>query len=98
MAVDGNWNLVVRSPIGDRKSTLRLTSAGGRLTGTQGDDSNSAEIFDGTVSGNDVAWKLTVTTPMSLTLKFTGEVAGDAISGVMSVGLMGNYPFTGKRA
>jgi hypothetical protein len=68
------------------------------LTGTQGDDSNSAEIFDGTVSGDDVAWKLTITTPLKYTLEFKGSVAGDAMMGEMGVGLMGNYPFTGKRA
>jgi hypothetical protein len=45
-----------------------------------------------------VAWKLTITTPLTLTLEFKGTVAGDAITGEMDVGPMGNYPFTGKRA
>ena len=56
--------------MGDRNSFLSLKSAGGTLTGTQGDDSNSGEIFDGTVSGNDIAWKVTVTDPIPLTLHF----------------------------
>jgi hypothetical protein len=98
MAVDGNWNLVLATPPGDRNATLSLKSSAGTLTGTQGDVSNSAEIFDGTVSGNDVAWKLTITAPLTLTLEFKGTVAGDAITGEMDVGPMGNYPFTGKRA
>ncbi len=88
MAVDGNWNLVLSTPMGDRNSVLSVTSAGGALTGTLADDKNSGEIFDGTVSGNDVAWKLTVTEPIQFTLKFKGTVAG----------AMGHYPFTGKRA
>ena len=98
MAVDGNWNLVLTTPMGDRNSFVNLKSAGGALTGTQGDDSNSGEIFDGTVSGNDVAWKITVTDPITLTLEFRGTVADDAITGLLGLGPLGNFPFTGKWA
>ena len=98
MAVDGNWNLTMTTPMGDRNATLSLKSAGGTLTGTQGADGHSTEIFDGSVSGNDVAWKVSITNPMPLTLEFKGTVAGDAISGEMGIGFMGNFPFTGTRA
>jgi len=97
MAVDGNWNLTMQTPMGERNATISLKSAGGTLTGTQGADGNSTEIFDGTVSGNDVAWKVSITNPMPLTLEFKGAVAGDDISGEMGIGFMGNFPFTGKR-
>jgi hypothetical protein len=96
--VDGNWNLVLTTPMGKRNATLSLKAAGGRLTGRQGADGNSAKIFDGTVNGNDVAWKVTINSPMLLTLEFTGTVAGDAISGEMGLGGMGDFPFRGKRA
>jgi hypothetical protein len=98
MAVDGNWNLTMQTPMGERNATLSLKSAGGTLTGTQGADGNSTEIFDGTVSGSDVAWKVSITNPMPLTLEFKGAVAGDDISGEMGIGFMGNFPFAGKRA
>ena len=97
MAIDGNWNLVMTTPIGDRTATLSLKSSGSTLTGMQGTDGNSAEIFDGTVNSGDVAWKVSITDPMPLTLEFTGKIAGDAISGEMGVGFMGNFPFTGTR-
>jgi hypothetical protein len=98
MAVDGNWNLVMSTPMGERNATLNLKSSGGTLTGVQGAEGNSTEIFDGTVSGDDVAWKVSITNPMPLTLAFTGTVAGDSISGEMGIGPMGSFPFTGKRA
>ena len=98
MAVDGDWNLTMTTPMGDRNATLSLTSSGGTLTGTQAADGNSTEIFDGTVNGNDLTWKVSITNPMPLTLEFKGTVAGDAISGEMGVGFMGSFPFTGKRA
>lgn len=98
MSVDGNWNITMSTPMGDRDATLTLTSAGGTLTGSQSAEGNSAEIFDGTVNGNDVAWKVDITSPMPLTLAFTGTVDGDAISGDMGVGFMGSFPFKGTRA
>ena len=98
MAVDGNWNITMSTPMGDRNASLNLKSAGGVLTGTQGADGNSTEVFDGTANGDDVAWKVSITNPMPLTLAFTGKVAGDSISGEMGIGPMGSFPFTGTGA
>ena len=98
MSVDGNWKITMSTPMGERKATLTLKAAGGTLTGTQGADGNSGEIFDGTVSGDDVAWKVSITNPMPLTLAFTGKVTGDTIGGEMGIGPMGSFPFKGVRA
>jgi hypothetical protein len=86
------------TPMGDRQTTLSLKSAGGALTGTQTAEGNSAEIFDGTANGDDLFWKVSITSPMPLTLEFTGKVSGDSISGEMGIGPMGSFPFTGSRA
>jgi hypothetical protein len=98
MAVDGNWNLTMSTPMGERKASLSIKASGGALTGTQGADGNSTEIFEGTVSGDNVAWKVSITNPMPLTLSFTGAVSGDNMTGEMGIGPMGSFPFTGTRA
>ena len=98
MAVDGNWNITLSTPLGDREATLTLATNGGALTGKQAADGNEADIVDGTVNGNDVAWKASITNPMPLTLAFSGKVDGDSISGDVSIGPMGSFPFKGKRA
>jgi hypothetical protein len=98
MAVDGNWNITMSTPMGDRDATLSLKSAGATLTGTQAAEGNSVEIFDGKVEGDDVSWKVSITNPMPLTLEFTGKVSGDSMSGEMGIGPMGSFPFTAKRA
>jgi hypothetical protein len=98
MAVDGNWNLTMSTPMGERNATLSVKSSGGALTGTQSAEGNTGEIFDGTVNGDDIAWKIAITNPMPLTLEFTGTVEGDSLSGQMGIGMMGSFPFTGKRA
>jgi hypothetical protein len=98
MSVDGNWNIIMSTPMGDRDATLAFTSSGGRLTGKQAAEGNETDIFDGTVSGDSVAWKVSITNPMPLTLDFTGKVTGDTIEGEMGVGPMGSFPFKGTRA
>ncbi|MEW6639685.1 MAG: hypothetical protein AB1586_04200 [Pseudomonadota bacterium] len=98
MSVDGNWNITMSTPMGERQATLSLKSAGSALTGTQSAEGNNAEIFDGAVNGSDVSWKIDITNPMPLTLAFSGKVDGDSISGEMGIGPMGSFPFKGVRA
>jgi len=97
MAVDGNWKITMSTPMGERQADLTLTASGGTLTGTQSADGDAGEIFEGTVSGDDVAWKLSIVNPMPLTLSYTGKVDGDMMTGEMGIGPMGSFPFTGVR-
>ena len=41
MAVDGNWNITMSTPMGERNATLTLKNSGGTLTGSQGADGQS---------------------------------------------------------
>jgi intracellular septation protein len=85
MAADGNWNLTMSTPRGERTSTLTLRSSDGRLTGrTLGADGIVREIFDGSTSGDDVAWKIS-TQPTPLTLEFTGKISGDSMAGQIGI-------------
>jgi hypothetical protein len=98
MAADGTWNLTMQTPMGDRKATLVVTAAGSTLQGTQSAEGNSADIFDGTVNGNAVSWKLKITEPMPMTLEFNGTVESNTMSGNMTAGAFGSWPFAGERA
>ncbi len=98
MAADGKWTITMSTPMGERTADLTLATSGNTLTGTQSADGNSGAIYEGTANGDDVAWKLDITSPMPLTLAYTGKVSGDQMSGEMGIGIMGSYPFTGKRA
>jgi hypothetical protein len=99
MSADGTWKLVMKTPIGERKSTLAMTTTGNALSGKlSNEEGNSTDIFDGKASGNDVSFKAAVKNPMPLTLEFEGTIAGDKISGTVSASGVGNWPFTGTRA
>jgi hypothetical protein len=98
MAVDGIWNLTMETPMGERRSTVTLSTAGGALTGKQEAEGNSTDIFEGSASGDSASWKVSITNPMPLTLTFNGTVSGDAITGTADTGMFGSFPFQGKRA
>ena len=98
MAIDGNWNLKLCTPIGERTATVSLAAEGNKLTGTQAAEGRSGPIAEGTVNGNAVAWKVSITDPMPMTIAFVGSVDGDAMTGRMDTGAFGSFPFTGTRA
>ncbi len=97
MSADGDWNLVVSTPMGDRQATLSVKADGTALKGSQGTDGNSTDIFDGTVDGNQVSWKVSITDPMPMTLAFAGTINGDEISGSVELGAFGSSSFSGTR-
>jgi hypothetical protein len=98
MSADGNWSLVVATPMGERQATLSLKTEGPTLKGNQMADGTSAEIFDGAVSGNDVSWKVSITDPMPMTLEFTGTVNGNELTGSVTLGAFGHSSFSGTRS
>jgi hypothetical protein len=98
MSVDGTWHLTLQTPIGEQKTSVTLSSAGGVLTGRQSQGPASTDIRDGTVNGDTVGWKVSIVDPMPLTLAFSGTVSGDTISGTADVMGLGSWKFTGVRA
>ena len=98
MAADGTWNLTMNTPMGERRSTLTLSTSGGTLTGNQEADGNTTDITEGTVNGNDVSWQVSITNPMPLTLTFNGTVDGNSLNGTADTGMFGSFPFEGTRA
>lgn len=98
MAADGNWNLVIETPMGQRQGTLSVKTEGGQLKGSQSAEGRSIDIFDGAANGNAVSWKVAITDPMDMTLEFSGTVDGDQMSGSVKLGPFGDAPFSGSRA
>jgi hypothetical protein len=97
MTVDGNWNLVVATPLGERHGILSVQTEGTTLKG-QMIDSSTAEIFDGTVNGHEICWKVNITEPMPMTLEFTGTINGDELAGSVILGGFGTSSFSGTRS
>jgi hypothetical protein len=97
MAVDGTWNVAVKTPMGDQDVTLVLQTEGSTLTGTMSNGSGTVPIEDGKVDGNKVSWRARISVPLPLTVTCSGTVEGDAISGTADTSF-GGSPFSGRRA
>jgi hypothetical protein len=98
MAVDGKWEIVINSPLGAQKASLDIATSDGALTGTQTAQQGSGPLENGKVDGNAVSWSAKITSPMPLTLDFSGTVDGDKLSGSVKAGSFGSFPFTGNRS
>ena len=98
MTADGNWDLVVTTPLGERRGLLSLRSDGNALHGSQMADGNSIEIFDGVIDGAALSWKVSITDPMPMTLEFSGAIEGNRLSGTVVLGEFGNSTFSGTRS
>jgi hypothetical protein len=97
MSADGTWQITVNTPMGAQATALTLASDGATLTGEQSADGSSTPIYDGSVDGDAVSWKVDVTKPMALTVSFRGKVEGDKISGKAKAGMFPAMSFEGSR-
>ena len=98
MSVSGTWKLTLDTPMGRQESTLELTEDAGTLTGTASSSGETVEIFDGSVDGDTLTWKVKITKPISVTATLTGTVNGDEMTGHAKAGFFPAAPFTGVRA
>ena len=96
--LDGSWETVTNTPMGQQKATVTLQTDGDSLSGTMSGAQGTVDIKDGTVDGNTGAWKVSITSPMPMTLEFSATAEGDSISGSVKLGAFGSANFTGTRA
>jgi hypothetical protein len=95
--VDGDWDVTVKSPMGDQKSVFTVKTDGASFTGVMAGAMGSMDVKDGAVDGNTLTWKMDMTVPMPMTLEGTATVDGDAISGDVKAGAFGSMALSGSR-
>lgn len=96
--IDGSWNTVTKSPMGDQAATLTIRSSGDSFTGSYASPMGSLDIKDGQVNGDTLNWSLETVVPMPMTLTCTATVDGDTMTGSVTAGGFGSFPMTGTRA
>jgi hypothetical protein len=96
--VDGSWNTVTKTPMGDQQAVLTVASSGGTFTGGFVGAMGSVDVKDGKVDGDTLSWVMDITVPMPLTLTCQATVDGDSITGTVTAGAFGSFPLTGSRA
>ena len=96
--IDGTWETVTNTPMGQQNATVTLQTDADTLSGTMSGAQGTIDIKDGSVDGNTGTWKVSITNPMPMTLEFSATANGDEISGSVKLGAFGSANFTGTRA
>lgn len=95
------WDLVIATPMGDLPMTAELrlpppSETSGPVTGVLVTESERAELADGRLDGDDATWKVKLSTPLPLTLKFALHRDGDTITGTSKAGMFPASTVTGR--
>src|SRR3546814_3404442 len=75
--------------ISDWSSDVCSSDLGTTFTGSNTGSLGSADITDGTVDDNKLAWKMNMTVPMPMTLDCEATIDGDALAGTVGAGAFG---------
>src|SRR5512136_1450556 len=100
MAVDGVYNVTMKTPLGEQQAKWTLKVDGESLSGiAESPAAGRVEFSGGSVDGDDFTFSLTMQNPMmgQVRVDILGTVQGDKISGVATTPL-GQAPFSGSRA
>jgi hypothetical protein len=97
MALDGTYDITVKSIKGSQEGRLVFKTDGGTLTGTSESGGETVELQEGVANGNEFQFKVKQKTPIGrLSITFKGTVEGDRISGKAKTPL-GPALFEGSR-
>ena len=98
MALDGTYNVKMKSPMGEQDGSFTFTTDGEVLLGTASAAGVTTDISEGKVSGDSFECKFSMKTPMGkVKITVKGTVEGDRIRGSFKM-LVGTFLFEGTKA
>jgi hypothetical protein len=101
--VTGDWEMTSETPRGERTQTIHFKQDGEKLTvtmqgGFRGGQEGGEITSEGTIEGNKIEWSFTRNTPRGeFTVKYTGTVDGDSMTGEVDRGPGRTSPWIAKR-
>ncbi|HTH27607.1 MAG TPA: hypothetical protein VL918_03965 [Sphingobium sp.] len=95
--VDGAYDCVTKTPLGDQASVFTIVSNGDSFHGTNANLLGSLDVKDGKVDGNRLTWRMEMTLPMPIQMMCEGIVEGDTLTASIDAGNFGKITMSGKR-
>jgi hypothetical protein len=95
--VDGVYDCVTKTPMGDQASTFTVVSNGTSFHGTNAGVLGSVDISNGKVDGNLITWTMELTLPMKMSLEGEAIIEDDKLTGTITAGAFGAMAITGNR-
>lgn len=98
-AFGGTWTLTTNPPQGAMEGTLTVQQSGPNFSGMMASQMmGSLPVSDGQITGRRVTWSVTATVGgQSFPISYSGEVDGTRITGTVTAGSFGSFPFTGEK-
>lgn len=97
MSVEGAYECVTKSPMGDQKSVLTVNVDGDSWTGQNAGQMGTLDITDGKVDGNTLSWTMDMKVPMPMKLECEAHIDGDTLTGTVNAGAFGKMAMTGTK-
>jgi hypothetical protein len=94
--IDGVWDTVIKTPMGEQTAKMTITSSGDTFSGTSEGSMGNIEVKDGKIDGDTLTWSMDITSPMPMTANGTVTIDGDSLSGEVKAGMFSS-PITGQR-
>jgi hypothetical protein len=95
--LNGEWDVVIKTPIGSLQVLYTFSNESGTLTGSAAGKGETVVLSDITVATQRVTWRQSVTKPMRLNLDFDMVVDGDRLTGHSKAGRLPRSAVTGAR-
>ena len=96
---NGAWDVTLETPRGSMQASCDINVEGTNVTGFWKNESGEYPIRDGHIQGDRVSWLIDMQRGgRSLSLQFSGALAGDGIAGEIDFGGAEKGRFTAKRS
>jgi hypothetical protein len=94
VSVVGKWDVSITTPFGEQVVRLEF---GDEHSGIARYGTESIELLGGSTAGDDASWGVILTQPVSVRLKCSVTIDGDAMRGTANAGFFGKFAVAGVR-
>jgi hypothetical protein len=95
--IDGRWDVVSQTPMGQNTGVLTLVTDGDVLTGTMDGPGGILPLDNGKIHGNALTWTASSIVPMPITAEFSATISGDRLTGEGTLGPLGKMTIEATR-
>ncbi len=98
-AFGGTWTITTNSPQGATEGTFTVQQSGPNFSGIMTSPMmGSLPVSDGQITGRRATWSVSATFGgQSIQISYVGEIDGSRITGTVTAGSFGSFPFTGEK-
>ena len=96
--ISGTWEIILQTPQGEYPSEMSIEQEGENIKVTMQDRQGDEMVGEGTFKENKAEWTVNISTPYGdFTIKYSGTLEDDTLSGEAEMGDYGSTEWTAKK-